>query len=201
MSLLWPEKRLLRLEPEASELEGAEPWRGALERLKSEISRSHQRIDVSVILSNHFVRYAVVPQADGAASAEEELALARFHFAKIHGERAKGWEVRLSGELACAIDIALLAGLKEIFLKQKGARLVSVQPHLMAAYNRARRRIPRGGAWLLLAEPERVCLARLAARGWAWVYNGRETEWKQLIERERSRAGGESLPALVLTLA
>jgi hypothetical protein len=198
VSRLWPEKKTLRLEAEPAELDSAEPWRGALERLKTR--PWPQRADVTVILSNHFVRYAVVPQQD-AASPDEELALARFHFARIHGERAKGWEVRLSGELACAMDTALLAGLKEIFSNQKGVRLVSVQPHLMAAYNRARRRIPRGGAWLLLAEPQRVCLARLAARGWAWVYNGRDTEWQQLIERERSRAGGESLPSLVLALA
>ena len=201
MSRLWPEKRVLRLEPAAAELDSTEPWRGALETLAKQLSGLSRRTQVTVVLSNHFVRYAVVPRQDGAASAEEELALARFHFAKIHGERARSWEVRLSGDLACAIDAALLSELKQLFSKHQGVRLVSVQPALMSAYNRARRRIPRAGAWLVLAEPERVCLARLAARGWAWVHNGRDTEWRQLIERERSRAGGESLPALVLTLS
>jgi hypothetical protein len=79
-------------------------------------------------------------------------------------------------------------------------RLVSVQPYLMAAYNRARGRIPREGAWLLLTEKGRACLARLAAKGWASVHFGAETEGEQLIERERSRAGGERLPSLVLKL-
>lgn len=201
MSRLWPETKTLRLDPEPAELDSPEPWRGALDRFRKEVSQLRGRTQGTVILSNHFVRYAVVPRQDGAASAEEELALARFHFAKIHGERARSWEVRLSGDLACAIDAALLSGLKQLFSKQRGIRLVSVQPALMSAYNRARRRIPRTGAWLVQAEPERVCLARLAARGWAWVHNGRDTEWQQLIERERSRAGGESLPALVLTLS
>ena len=78
-----------------------------------------------------------------------------FSSRKIHGERAKGWEVRLSragggARLACAIDAALLERLKACFPKGGKARLVSVQPALMAAYNRARERIPREGAWLLL---------------------------------------------------
>ena len=187
MSLLWPERRTFRLAADS------------IEELKSEISRTRRRTDFTVVLSNHFVRYAIVPRQD-TATRDEELALARFHFAKIHGERAKAWEVRLSGNLACAIDTALLSDLKQCFAGTK-ARLVSVQPYLMWAYNQARRRIAREGAWLVLPEQGRVCLARLAARGWAWVHNGRETEWQPLIEREKSRASGEPLPSQVLVLS
>lgn len=217
MSLLWPERLVASLEPhrltlgsrsvEADPAYGSEPWHGVLEAFKREALGWRSRIDVSVVLSNHFVRYAVVPQQDGAATREEELALARFHFARIHGERAKAWEVRLSPEsggaqLACAIDAALLEGLRACFPEGRKAggkaRLVSVQPYLMSAYNGWRRRIPREGAWLVLAERERTCLARLARRGWASVHNGRETDAAELIERERSRSSGEPLPSLVL---
>ena len=191
----WPERLLITLSPTGDFLGDREPWRGALEALKRKVSTLKNRTDVSVVLSNHFVRYALVPPSDGA-TADEELALARFHFARIHGERAKSWEVRLSGEIACAIDAALLSGLKEI--SSKNARIVSVQPYLMHAYNQWRPRIPREGAWLVLAEPERVCLARLSVHGWASVHNGRETDWEQLLERERNRASGERLPSLVL---
>jgi hypothetical protein len=193
----WPERVLITLSPAGDCVGDREPWRGALEALKRKVSTLKNRTDVSVVLSNHFARYALVPPADGA-TADEELALARFHFARIHGERAKSWEVRLSGGIACAIDTQLLSELKEIFSKQKKIKLVSVQPYLMHAYNQWRPRIPRAGAWLVLAEPERVCLARLSAQGWASVHNGRETDWEQLLERERNRASGEPLPALVL---
>jgi hypothetical protein len=186
---LWPERLTVLLEPE-----------GGLEALRRKIAAARRRVDVTVVLSNHFVRYAVLPEQTGAATPEEELALARFQFAKIHGERAKAWEVRVSEQLACAIDAALLEGLRSCFPKTGKARLASVQPHLMAAYNRARRRIPREGAWLVLAERGRTCLARLAASGWAWVHNGREADADELIERERSRSSGERLPALVLKL-
>jgi len=180
-----------------------EPWRGALEDLTRKVAALRGRADVTVVLSNHFVRYAVLPAQDGAATAEEELALARFQFAKIHGDRAKAWDVRVSPEgegaqLACAIDTELLQGIKACFAKAGKARLASVQPFLMAAFNESRRRIPGEGAWLVLAERERTCLARVAARGWASVHNGRETDAEELLERERSRASGERLPSLVL---
>jgi hypothetical protein len=198
VSLLWPERLTVALEPLPPE--EPQPWQGALEDFARRIAALRKRVDVTVVLSNHFVRYAVLPEQDGAATPEEELALARFHLTKIHGERVKGWEVRISERLACAIDAQLLEGLKSCFSRKGKARLVSVQPRLMAAYNGARSRIPREGAWLLLVESGRTCLARVAAKGWASVHNGREVDAEELLERERSRASGEPLPSLVLKL-
>ena len=173
MSRSWRKRREVRLTPEGLEAFAQEKWAG----------------DVTVMLSDHFARYTIVQPQDGATP-EEELALARFQFSKIHGERAKGWEVRLSragggARLACAIDASVLERLKACFPKGGKARLVSVQPALMAAYNGARDRIPREGAWLLLVEAGRACLARLAAQGWASVHHVAESEWEQL---DRARA-------------
>jgi len=188
VSLSWRKRREVRLAPD-----GLEAFEKAVPQ---------EKVDVTVVLSNHFARYTIVQPQEGA-TAEEELSLARFQFAKIHGERARGWEVRLSRagggpRLACAIDASLLERLKACFPKGGKARLASVQPALMAAYNASRKRIPREGAWLLLTEPGRSCLARLASKGWASVHNGPETDWERLVERERSRVGGEPLPTLVL---
>ena len=185
-----PERRMVRFEP-LSEDGG---WAGAVEALAKEMSAWRKRVDLTVVLSNRFVRYALLPPQARGVMPEEELALARFQFAKIHGERAKGWEVRVSEGLACAIDAALLAELKKL-------KVVSVQPLLMLAYNRSRKRIPPEGAWLWLAERDWGCLARLAARGWGSVLNGRQTDLERLIEQEKSRASGEALPQLVLKVA
>jgi hypothetical protein len=185
---LWRKRRELRLAPD-----GLEVFEKAIPR---------EKLDVTVVLSNHFARYTIVPPQQDA-TAEEELALARFQFAKIHGERARGWEVRLSragggARLACAIDASLLARLKACFPKGGKARLASVQPALMAVYNAARKRIPREGAWLLLTESGRSCLAHVAPQGWGSVHNGPEADWERQIERERSRSAGAPLPSLVL---
>jgi hypothetical protein len=227
---LWPDRLLVSLEPhalaalrlsggprpkvlerrrvEADPAYGAEPWHGVLDALKREAQAwGAARLRVEVVLSNHFVRYALVTRQGAAASRDEELALARFQFAKIHGERAKSWEVRVSREsgaaqLACAVDAALLAELKACFASGK-ARLASVQPLLMSAFNRWRRRIPKEGAWLALGEPDRVCLALVAADGWRALHNSRghaaaAQDWSELIERECRRSSGEALPRLVL---
>lgn len=222
MSRLWPERLAVSFEAhrlvfagpsgkravEVDPSHGSETWRSALDALRREALSWRARIDVSVILSSRFVRYAVVPQGGGAATPDEELALARFHFARIHGDLANGWDVRLSPDaagpqLACATDSALIEGLRACFPRASRARLVSVQPYLMAIYNRWRSRVPNEGAWLLLAERDRVCLARVAAKGWGAVQNLNEpaatpSGRTALIQRERRRAGGEPFPTLAL---
>lgn len=183
MSLLFPEPRVVVLGPgqalDAAQLSGR----------------------VTVVLSNHLVRYAVVPWSDALGSAAEEEAYVRHHFVRIHGERAKGWAVRASPDaggvrLASAVDAPLIISIKRSFEGSK-AKLVSIQPALMAAFNRARKDIPRAGAWLVLAEAGRACVA-LYAGGWRAVQNARGA-WEEVLERERLRIGG-ALPEKVLQL-
>jgi hypothetical protein len=177
---------------------GAEPWQGALEQLKS---LSLGRCRVTVELSSHFVRYALVPWTDALSTPAEEAVYVRHHFAKIHGERAKGWAVRATeapaGEprLASAIDSGLLTSLKEIFQGKK-AKLVSIQPALMRRFNAARRALPEEGAWLVIAEPERACVALHGGKAWRAVQNAKGG-WRAALERERHRVEG-AVPSLVL---
>src|SRR5439155_20669494 len=112
---------------------GPDPWQGAVNALRAHEFK--QRCRVTVILSNHFVRYALVPWNEALAGAAEEEAYVRHHFRKIHGERAKDWTVRASEaprgapRLASAIDTKPLEELKRSLPKGK-AKLVSVQPRL-----------------------------------------------------------------------
>jgi len=178
---------------------GSEPWHGAAAALKdaAEALRS-EALDVTVVLSNQFVRYALVPWNDALAGAAEELAFARHCFAKIHGERSKTWTLSLSEEpagmprLAGAIDTALLESIRACFPTGGKARLVSMQPYLMAAVNCWRGSMAQTGAWLLIPEPERACLVLHSKGQWQAVlntkgiYNAPE-EWVTLLDRERHR--------------
>ena len=190
-------KRSLDCDPAAA----GEPWQaaaGALAALASEVR--DVRCDVSVVLSNHFVRYALVPASDTLDSPEEESAYARYCFAKVHGERAKTWDVRLSGpdggaqRVASAIDAALLEAIRACFPAAGRPRLVSVQPYLMAAFNRSDARAGKHSGWLLLVEPQRACLACLDGGRWTAVRNVKgdyelPARWAELLERERYVAG------------
>jgi hypothetical protein len=183
---------------------GAEPWQGAVEALKT------VKIDfpakVTVVLANRFVRYAVVPWSGALGGAAEEDAYLRHHFAKIHGERAKAWALRASQapgdtpRLASAIDRALMEAVKECFPSRGKAKLVSVQPQLMSRFNEWRGAVPAAGAWLVLAEADRACIALHSGGRWRSVMSG-SGAWLALLERERYRLqGGEAgeLPSLVL---
>ena len=178
-----------------------EPWEGAtaaLSRLSSEIGKASAR--VTVTLSNHFARYALVPWSEGLARAQEEAAFARYCFARIHGERSKDWDLRLSpgasgaARIASAVDAPLVRAVRSAFSGR--AKLVSVQPYLMSAFNRARAQLAGARAWLLLVEPGRTCLARLEQGRWAAVRNARgdadgPQQWAALLDRERHLAGGD----------
>jgi hypothetical protein len=179
---------------------GAEPWQGAISALKSlEFKRP---CNVTVVLSNHFVRYAIVPWSSALSTAAEEDAYVRHHFSKIHGERAKSWTLRASEStagaprLASAIDQALIDSIRDCFPKGGKARLISAQPLLMSKFNEWRKSIPAAGAWLVLAEPDRACVALHAEGRWRSVQNGKGA-WRALLDRERHRVDGE-IPNLVL---
>jgi len=166
---------------------GSEPWQGAVAQLGG--VKAAQDCSATVVLSNHFVRYALVPWSDALSGPAEEEAYVRHHFARVHGERARSWALRWSesgagARLASAIDKALLDA-----LKKRLPRLASVQPYLMSAINRWRKSIPRGGAWLALVEPDRACIALHAGGRWRSVQNAKGA-WLPLLERERYRVQG-----------
>lgn len=185
---------------------GAAPWQGAVAALGTALEPLRgEALDATVVLSNHFVRYAIVRPDAALASPDEELGLARFQFARIYGERARGWDVRLSAtrrgapRLASAVDAGLVPAIGACFPRGAKLRLASVQPYLMAAYNLWRGDLAQGDGWILLIEPQRACLALLAAHRWAAVqtlrgeYAGPE-DWVELLERERLRAEVAAAP-------
>ena len=137
----------------------------------------------TIVIPNRDVRYAIVPWHDALDGEAEEQAYLRHHFAKVHGERAKSWVFRWSDGLASAIDKGLFEELKA------KKNIVSIQPALMAAFNAARAKIPAAGAWLVLAEEERACVALYARGKWLAVQNARGS-WEEILEREKHRTTG-----------
>lgn len=192
---------------------GVHAWDGAIAALRAETARwSRDRLSVRIALSNHFVRYALVPPSAEVSGHDEDLALARFHFSKMHGEASRGWDIRLSPgrsgtpRLACAVDSALMEALRQSFPAAQRPQLMSVQPLLMSAYNAAAGAVPGSGAWIVMAEAERACVALLKGRTWHAVQNvkGHYTDvasWIALVERERWRVNLDVVPDTLLVHA
>ena len=201
MSLSWRDRVVVALEPQAAHAVRPKSGErrtaaGAWPQALKEVLAGWARADVTVVASNRLVRYVVVPRTAGVSGEAEELALARHHFTRVHGERVREWDVRYSREtgLASAIDRELIDALR------KAARLKSLQPYLMAAFNRLRARIPKEGAWIVLPEAQATCVALYAKGAWAGVSVSRATG-SAAVERERLRMGSAQAPGTVLTPA
>jgi hypothetical protein len=184
---------------------GAAPWRPALQALEAAMSDMPARkAAVTVFLSNHFLRYAIVPWRDELAAGEEEMAWARHCFTRLYGSAAAQWEIRLNplpqraARLACALDAELIEELRAVCARS-GSVLCSVQPQLMTAFNSSRRQLGQCSAWLAMPEPGHVCLALLDQGQWLRIrglrIDGRwQDELPQLLEREALLSDGPTVP-------
>ncbi|NNU42337.1 hypothetical protein [Ramlibacter montanisoli] len=196
MSRLWPDKSCAVLCPDqlqvvrpargwrrraafgfsetlAGEGDGP-PWQAAvaaLERFLATPGAGTGALDV--VLSNHFVRYLLVPWSARIASAEELRNYAAAMFEEIHGEGSAQWDVIVSAEragaprLAAAVDRPLLESIRTTVAPTR-MRLASIQPYLMAAYNRVARAHTGQDFVFMLLETGRACI--VAAQGGRWCH-------------------------------
>ena len=170
-----------------------------------------QDADATVVVSNHFVRYALVPWSEHLARDDEKRAWIRHHFVSLYGEPAAASEYRWSDDsplapcLASATDGRFIGAIRDAF-EPASLRLRSVQPFLMAVFNRWKRRFGGGPTWLLVPENGRVCIASVAAGQWRTVASMSigpdwQAELPLLLERELLLADAAGAPAAILAYA
>jgi len=145
---------------------GEASWRRTLPALETALTEfGEHRADAVVVLSNHFVRYVLVGDSDQLGTEEEKMALVRHSFSTVYGAHADRWALRLNDgggrngtRIASAVDQEFL---ELLLARLETARLQvrSIQPYLMAAFNRWRRGF-NGAAWFVLGEQGKLCLAK-----------------------------------------
>ena len=207
MSLLWRNRELrIGLAPERIYVSGAKSldlpagdggWAAAVQALP-DILKGRNGV-ASVVLADQLVRYALLPHNETLKTSEQWAALARHRFSVLHGPRADEWQVSIAAtaphgaRLACAVDRTLLLQLTEVFQKA-GVRLGSVQPFLVAAFNRIRRRVGNGSCWIVVEEPGRLTLALIPRGAWVAIRARRsDAQWRkvlgEILERESAFLG------------
>ena len=179
-------------------------WQRAVEALGPALASVAARpCDVTVVLSNHFVRYALLPWNAALKTGAEWHALARHQFESVHGQAA-GWDLKVAptgargARIACAVETSQHESLEQKVggTGVKGLALASVQPYLMAAFNRIRSRIGREPCWLLIVEPGCMAMALLESGSWRALRSRRiDAGWRTalagLLERESALLGLE----------
>jgi hypothetical protein len=182
----------------AVELSQGEDWRAALDALPA-VLQSHRNGQASVVLADQFVRYALLPWSAAVKSPMQWLSLARHRFSALHGGVSAEWDVKVTetaphgARLACAVDRALVESLVSTFVAA-GVTLVSVQPFLVAAFNRIRRTVGNGSCWIVVEEPGRLTLALIQRGAWVAIRSRRSDErWRlvlpEILEREGAFLG------------
>lgn len=202
----WKKLRVLDRKRLSCAPSDAQPaWGAALEALREMLGRSNtaRATPTNVILSNHFVRYLVLPWSVDLVTESEELEFARARFAQVFGDKARQWAIRISGasvraeRLAAATDGALVEALAGT-LTTAGLALTSCQPALMAQFNASLRRIG-DNAWLVSAEHGRLLIAWIEKARWRSVrvrpLSNPVVQLRDLLEQERVLVSGPETPS------
>jgi hypothetical protein len=151
--------------------DGAKDWEAAIATLRTALPKfARGKETLTVILSNHFSHYILLPALPSLSTAEEDDAFARHTFREVYGDAAAGWTLRVSGDspavprVAGAIEDTLLGALQRT-AREVGVTLGSVQPLLMTAYNAWAGELSRRTAWFALYEPGRLCISLCSRNG------------------------------------
>jgi hypothetical protein len=184
----------------------ARGWNPALEALREMLDGGDRtRGSATVVLSNQFVRYLVLPWMAELVTQAEELEFARARYAKVFGEASRQWDILLNPaapgqpRLTAAIDSGLLAALSAALACSR-LQLTAVEPLLATRFNEARRRID-ASAWLVIAEHGWLLMAWISRGQWHSVrsrpIHGAIVPLAQVLEQERLLLGAEDNDAKV----
>lgn len=156
------------------------------------------RGDITIVLSNHFVQYVLLPWRAEVSRPSELAAYAGILFDETFGNDAGGREILIgreragSARIAAGIESTLLHGLRSAVAASR-LRLVSVQPYLSAVFHRMRRAVGSRDFMFVLAEPARSCVMVATGGRWRSLRSVATTalphELAHLIEREAQLAG------------
>jgi hypothetical protein len=182
---------------------GEPAWQPALDALDQSLAAFDLRGgSATAVLSNHWVRYAVLAWQPEVTAPAEVRQLARLRFEHTFGAAAAGWEIRICDGgygrpyVACAVDAALIAELRAR-LQRHGVRLASLQPLLMAAFNEVRRQLA-GSAALVIVEPGRVCLGLTDGERWLDISSRRVgDDPATAVEQELATMDAASVPTRI----
>jgi hypothetical protein len=164
--------------------------------------------NVTLALSNRFVRYVVTPWQDQVAGTNMEVAFAQHRFRQVYGAAAEHWEVRVSPgragrpRVASAVDRELLNELRAAFRPSR-LKVWSIQPHLMAAYNKWRRKLDaRACIFIVVEDRFYTCMVFVDGECGAvhsGVFEGTLADALPIIlDREFVRSGLEERPAIFI---
>lgn len=146
--------------------DGDQPWRPSA-ALLSALPKVPGECKVHFVLSNHFVRYVLLPWNSIVGCIGDTKNLARAQFQLAFGEASASWHIIVeeprfrSACLAMAVDGQLLAATKEA-AEVAGLRVSGIRPYLLTALKQRRTAMRQAArkppGWFAVFEPGRLTL-------------------------------------------
>jgi hypothetical protein len=133
---------------------------------------------VRVVVADPWARFAVVPSSAARLDGEGRRQHARCLLADAFGDSVADWTVALEDcppgrmAVACAMPPRVQPAL-ESALTAGRMKLVSLQPHLVVAYNAWRPRLPRDDSWFITLEEGWLSALHIAGGVWDRVHMAR----------------------------
>ena len=170
-------KQATRFSAVCEQKPGLLSWEAPLEQFERIIEHA-DGVDISITISNTFVRYAVLPAQPSIANPAELHTYAAFQMREVYGERAGTWVISVSawdpcrGGICAAMERNFLERLTEVSSQRK-VRLKYVEPYLTGAFDHWYKQFNTNRAWFALVETGRVCIALLENGAWQRISNQR----------------------------
>lgn len=160
--------------------------------------------ELTIVLSNHFVRYLLIPWRDEVGNPREFAAFAQICCDQLYGDDSpknvrhllrSAREKAGSPRLAAVLEAPFLSALENVVAGSR-LRLASVQPYLAVAFNRLADQLDQENFFFVVAEPNRSCLLAASHGRWNRVQASAGEDQPQaladLIDREAQLLGLDS---------
>ena len=157
--------------------QSAVAWQSAFQQLEKNLTDA-SGTDLSVTLSNHFVRYVTLPPQAEIATPEEVKSYANFRMREIYAERMDSWTLSISewnpmaGAICAAIPRVLMTQLEDMAARHQ-CKLTEVEPYLTSVYDHWQKLLIGNKIYFVVIEAGRICVAILSNGVWHSIRNQR----------------------------
>lgn len=177
-------------------------WEAPLRQLTKMLDGA-EKTEMTVTISNHFIRYAALPPQDEITTPDELFAYANFRMREIYAERVNDWILSVSawnpssGAICAAISRDLLTQLQELAVRHE-VKLKGIVPYLVSAFDQWHKIFDDQRTCFVLVETGRFCIALLANNIWHGIRNQRildnvEEELLAALDQEAIFSGHKEL--------
>lgn len=160
-----------------SRVQGAPIWESALRQLEEKL-RDSAGTELSITLSNQFVRYVALPPQAEITSPEEVMSYATFRMREVYAERVDSWILSvsewnpLSGAVCAAIPRELMARVEELAARYQ-FKLKEIEPYLASTYDQWQKLLRGKKIYFVVIETGQICVALLINGIWYSIRNQR----------------------------